>query len=152
MNDSTPPPTPQPIAQAPGWLRILGSLLRPWLRIQRTPEEVHALLPEDPRPTVYLIERYGLSDNLILEQACLEAGLPSPYAAAERLPISRRRAVITLSRRPPMFGRAPHPTRSETLSLLAEAVRSAPELDVRLVPVSIFVGRAPQRESGWFRV
>ncbi len=152
MNDPSPAPAPQSGVQAPRWLRILGSLLRPWVRIQRTPEDVLSLLPDDPRPTVYLIERYGLSDNLILEQACQEAGLPSPYAAAERLPIGRRRAVITLSRRPPMFGRAPHPTRSETLSLLAEAVRSAPELDVRLVPVSIFVGRAPQRESGWFSV
>jgi glycerol-3-phosphate O-acyltransferase len=99
-----------------------------------------------------VIERYGLSDTLILEQACVEAGLPSPYAAADQLPIKRRRAVVALSRRPRVFGRQPHPTRSETLSLLADIVRAHPEQDVRLVPVSIFVGRAPDRESGWFSV
>ncbi|MBC6941226.1 MAG: glycerol-3-phosphate 1-O-acyltransferase PlsB [Xanthomonadales bacterium] len=152
MNDaSTPPPAPPP-AQAPAWLRVFGALLRPWVRIQRTPEDVRALLPDDPRPTVYVIERYGLSDTLILERACHEAGLPSPYAVADRLPIKRRRAVVTLSRRPRLFGRPPHPTRSQTLSLLADRVRADPAQDVRLVPVSIFVGRAPQRESGWFRV
>jgi len=137
---------------APAWLNAMGALLRPWIRIRRAPEDVRALLPDDARPTVYVVERYGLSDTLILEQACAEAGLPSPYAAADRLPIKRRRAVIALSRRPRLFGRRPHPTRSETLSLLADVVRADPEKDVRLVPVSIFVGRAPARESGWFSV
>ncbi|GAA0712639.1 glycerol-3-phosphate 1-O-acyltransferase PlsB [Dokdonella soli] len=157
MNDSLPAPRTAAAAQAPVWLDALGALLRPWLRIHRTPEDARALLPDDARPTVYVIERYGLSDTLILEQACREAGLPSPYAAADRLPIKRRRAVVALSRRPRLFGRRPHPTRSETLSLLADVVRAAPdqdapEKDVRLVPVSIFVGRAPARESGWFSV
>jgi len=140
------------VAQVPAWLRVAGALLRPWIRIRRTPEDVHALLPEDERPTVYVIERHGLSDALILEQACAEAGLPSPYAAADRLPIKRRRAAVALSRRARVFGRQPHPTRSEALSQLAEYVRADPERDVRLVPVSIFVGRAPDRESGWFSV
>lgn len=150
MNGSPPPP--RAVASAPVWLNAMGALLRPWVRIQRNPQDVQALLPEDPRPTVYVIERYGLSDTLILEQACKDAGLPSPYAAADRLPIKRRRAVIALSRRPRLFARRPPPTRSRTLSLLADMVRAEPDKDVRLVPVSIFVGRAPERESGWFSV
>jgi glycerol-3-phosphate O-acyltransferase len=152
MNDSHPAPRPPEGAQVPAWLKAFGAVLRPWIRIRRTPDDVHALLPADPRPTVYVIERYGLSDTLILEQACVEAGLPSPYAAADQLPIKRRRAVVALSRRPRVLGRQPHPTRSETLSLLADFVRAHPDTDVRLVPVSIFVGRAPDRESGWFSV
>ena len=157
MNDSLPVPPAPATVPVPAWLDMLGALLRPWLRIHRTPEDARTLLPDDTRPTVYVIERYGLSDTLILEQACKEAGLPSPYAAADRLPIKRRRAVVALSRRPRLFGRRPHRTRSETLSLLADIVRAAPEgsgpdKDVRLVPVSIFVGRAPDRESGWFSV
>ena len=154
MNDSLPAPRPRAV-QTPAWLDALGALLRPWIRIHRTPADARALLPDDARPTVYVVERYGLSDTLILEQACREAGLPSPYAASERLPVKRRRAVVALSRRPRLFGRRPHPTRSETLSLLADRVRADagdPALDVRLVPVSIFVGRAPNRESGWFSV
>jgi glycerol-3-phosphate O-acyltransferase len=152
MNDTNPAPRPTTAAQAPAWLNAFGAMLRPWLRIHRTPVDAKALLPEDARPTIYVVERYGLSDTLILEQACAEAGLPSPYAAADRLPIKRGRAVVALSRRPRVFGRQPHPTRSETLSLLADIVRADPEKDVRLVPVSIFVGRAPDRESGWFSV
>jgi glycerol-3-phosphate O-acyltransferase len=139
-------------ARPPAAVEFLGALLRPWLRIRREPPDAEALVPDDATPTVYVVERYGLSDTLILEQACREAGLPSPYAAAGRLPIPRRSAVVTLSRRPRVFARRPHPTRSETLTRLADHVRADPAADVRLVPVSIFVGRAPDRDSGWFSV
>ena len=152
MNDIQAVPRAPSDARPPAWVEGLGALLRPWIRIRREPADATKLLPDDPRPTVYVVERYGLSDTLILEEACREAGLPSPYAAAKKLPINRRSAVISLSRRPRVFGRRPHPTRSETLSRLAEVIRADPDADVRLVPVSIFVGRAPDRESGWFRV
>ncbi len=152
MNDMPAAPRAAAGARPPAWIEFLGALLRPWLRIRREPADASRLVPDDATPTVYVIERHGLSDTLILEQACREAGLPSPYAVAEKLPIKRRSAVVTLSRRPRLFGRRPHPTRSETLSRLADAVRADAAIDVRLVPVSIFVGRAPDRESGWFSV
>jgi glycerol-3-phosphate O-acyltransferase len=152
MNDMQAVPREAASARTPAWIDVLGALLRPWIRIRREPADATRLLPDDPRPTLYVVERYGLSDTLILEQACKEAGLPSPYAAAEKLPIKRRSAVISLSRRRRVFGRRPHPTRSETLSRLADVLRADPDADVRLVPVSIFVGRAPERQSGWFSV
>ncbi len=152
MNDMPLLPRSSGTAQVPAWRRLSGALLRPWIRIKRTPEDVHSLIPDDERATVYIIERYGLSDTLILEQACAEAGLPSPYLAADRLPIKRSRAIVALSRRPAVFGRTPPATRSQTLSLLADLVRADPGRDVRLVPVSVFVGRAPDRETGWFSV
>jgi len=133
-------------------MELLGALLKPWLRIRREPADAARHVPDDATPTIYVVERYGLSDNLILEQACREAGLPSPYAIAEKLPIKRKSAVVALSRRPRLFGRRPHPTRSQTLTRLAAAVSADPAIDVRLVPVSIFVGRAPDKESGWFSV
>src|SRR3546814_20296149 len=47
---------------------------------------------------------------------------------------------------------APPRTHSESLARLLEAHREDPALDVQLVPVSIFVGPAPDRASGWFSV
>ncbi len=139
-------------ARGPGWLKVLGAMLRPWIRIRREPREPQALIPADGPATVYVVERYGLSDTLILEQACREAALPSPYEAAALLPIRRTRAIIALTPRPGLWRRRNPATRSETLGQLAELVAADPTLDVRLVPVSIFVGRAPDRQSGWFRV
>ncbi len=152
MQQNLPLPSPVEPVRGPAWLRLLGSLLRSWIRIRREPRDPLQLLPDDGRPTVYVVERYGLSDTLILEQACREAGLPSPYLAATRLPIKRTRAIISVTPRPGLWRRRGHPSRSDMLSRLAELVQQDPALDVRLVPVSIFVGRAPDRQSGWFRV
>src|SRR5690242_7195685 len=152
MNDMQAAPRATVGARPPAWIELVGALLRPWLRIRREPADAAPLVPDDDVPTVYIVERYGLSDTLILEQACRDAGLPSPYAIASKLPIKRRSAGGSLSRRPRLFGRRPHPSRSETLARLAEALNADPSTDVRLVPVSIFVGRAPDRESVWFSV
>lgn len=139
-------------ARRPAWFEWLGALLRPWIRIRCVPADPHALLPDDPRPVVYVVERYGLSDTLILDRACEQAGLPSPYAAAAALAIRRRRAVIAVVPRPRLFGRAPRRTYSETLARIVDRVRADADCDVHLIPVSIFVGRAPDRDTGWFRV
>ena len=152
MQQNLPLPPPGDPVQAPTWLKLFGAVLRPWIRIRREPREPRELLPVDGRATVYVVERYGLSDTLILEQACREAGMPSPYEAAALLPIKRTRAIIALTPRPSLWRRRSLPSRSETLSRLAELVAADPALDVRLVPVSVFVGRAPDRQSGWFRV
>ena len=71
-------PTPTPVAsRAPWWLRWLGALIEPWIRIRHEPRDPRTQY--DPAlPVCYVTERYGLSDTLILEQACREAGLPEP--------------------------------------------------------------------------
>ena len=54
-----------------------------------------------------------------------------------------------------MLGLSPgpeHKTHSGSLARLLQAHRDDPALDVQLVPVSIFVGRAPDKHSGWFSV
>ncbi|MBB5209595.1 glycerol-3-phosphate O-acyltransferase [Chiayiivirga flava] len=139
----------------PPWLfRVLGKLAAPWLAIRREPPGAGADLVRPDLPICYVIERYGLSNALILEQSCREAGLPSPLVA---MPVGdlvgRRRALIALSRRQGYwFGRPRNRTHSEGLARLVARLNDDPSLDVQIVPVSIFVGRAPDRQSGWFRV
>ncbi|MGB8378833.1 MAG: glycerol-3-phosphate 1-O-acyltransferase PlsB, partial [Rhodanobacteraceae bacterium] len=151
MNEPAPTPRSTPRARAPIWARTLGAMLRPWIRIRRDAQNAGPEPTDDPWPIVYVIERPGLSDHLILDQACSEDGLPSPYAARARLPIKRRRAVVGVSLRPRWFDRR-RSEPAETLRRLIEWVRAETARDVRLLPASIFVGRAPDRESGWFRV
>ena len=110
-----------------------------------------------------------MSNALILERACREAGLPSPLQPLPGDPLGRKRAYLALSRRNvstlapladtitgTITGAAPSApsakTHSGSLARLLEAHRAQPELDVQLVPVSIFVGRAPDKSSGWFSV
>jgi len=138
--------------RAPWLWRGLGWLIRPWLGIRTEPSHPDQLLASDERPLVYLLERYGISNVLILEQACRGHGLQPPLLPMPGGYLRKWRSVLAVSRRDGIFRRPRNRTHSEGLAQLVNAVRMNPHLDIRIVPVSIFVGRAPARESGWFRV
>jgi glycerol-3-phosphate O-acyltransferase len=136
--------------RAPWWFNLAGQLLQPWVRIRRDPAEPAALLQAGV-PVCYVIERDGFSDALILQRACREAGLPNPMQpmAGTR----RRRSVFALARRDGwIFGRNRQRAPNEPLRQLVRSLEGMPERDFQIVPVSIYVGRAPSRDSGWFRV
>ena len=157
------PPAPVPVrARRPWWAKLLGRLLAPWIALKIEPQAPAQFVAGGP--LCYVLEAYGLSNALILERACAEAGLPSPLLPLPGDPLGRKRAYVALSRRnvgnalnlaanlvadkPP----APVKSHSGALARLLEAHRADPALDVQLVPVSIFVGRAPDKNSGWFAV
>jgi len=160
-SDHAPLPVPGFLAtprnapvKPPLWARILGRVIDPWLKLDIEPD--HPARHEDGRPVCYVLEDYGLSSALILHRACREAGLPSPLQPMAGDPLGRKRAYVALSRRHAnALGLLPgpeHRTHSGSLARLLEAHRGNPALDVQLVPVSIFVGQAPNRSSGWFSV
>ncbi|MGY0633289.1 glycerol-3-phosphate 1-O-acyltransferase PlsB [Luteimonas sp. A478] len=142
----------------PLWARVLGGLLGPWIGLKTEPADPERFV--DGRPVCYVLEDYGLSNALILERACRQAGLPSPLQPLPGDPLGRKRAYVALSRRNAgsTLGalapgkRPPTKTHSESLARLLDAHREDPALDVLLVPVSIFVGRSPDKASGWFSV
>ncbi|KQX97629.1 glycerol-3-phosphate O-acyltransferase [Rhodanobacter sp. Root480] len=139
-----------PRSRAPWWFTLAGQLLQSWVRIRRDPAEPATLLQAGV-PVCYAIERDGFSDALILQRACREAGLPSPMQplAGTR----RRRSVFALARRDGwIFGRIRSRTPNEPLGQLVHSLEGFPERDIQIVPVSIYVGRAPNRDTGWFRV
>lgn len=139
------------VARSPWWFKLLGRLLEPWVRIKRDPAEPATLL-QSGAAVCYAIERDGTSDALILERACREAGLPSPMQLLD-LPARRRRSVFSLSRRHGwLFGRTDARGPGEPIGQLIRALEVDPSRDIQIVPVSIYVGRAPNRESGWFSV
>ncbi|NZA25520.1 glycerol-3-phosphate 1-O-acyltransferase PlsB [Luteimonas sp. SJ-92] len=142
----------------PLWARLLGRLLSPWIGLKIEPQDPEGYV--DRRPVCYVLEDYGLSNALILERACREAGMPSPLQPLPGDPLGRKRAYVALSRRNAGSTlnalapgkRPPQKTHSESLARLLEAHRADPALDVQLLPVSIFVGRSPDKASGWFSV
>jgi glycerol-3-phosphate O-acyltransferase len=136
--------------RAPWWFNLAGQLLQPWVRIRRDPAEPATLL-QVGAPVCYVIERDSLSDALILQRACHEAGLPSPMQSLAGT--RRKRSVFALTRREGwIFGRHHKRRQNEPLRQLLRSLDGVPDRDVQIVPVSIYVGRAPTRDSGWFRV
>ncbi len=139
----------QPRQHVPWWVHTGGRLLRPWVRIRREPAEPSSLLELDT-PVCYVIEHDSLSYMQILSWACRDAGLPSPLGGLNG---TRQRALLTLLRRDGRsFGRIRHLSSNKPWIQLVRLLKNCPEGDIQLVPVSIFIGRAPTRESSWFKV
>jgi len=135
----------------PWWARLLLSLQAPWVRLHlEQPEPGSGFDPA--RPWCYVLEREGLSYSLVLEQAAREAGLPGPFQAAPALPRKRPAFVLTRRRAGPWSGRNRAVTDTAPIAELVAQAVADPDFDCQLVPVSIFVGRAPDKSSGWFRV
>ena len=88
---ATPAPAVLQGARPPWWVRWMERLLQPWIEIKREPAVPPFALD---RPVCYVIEHYGLSNALILDRACREAGLPSPFAPLPGDPLRRKRAYI----------------------------------------------------------
>jgi len=144
-------PVALPKASPPWWLRLAGRLLAPWIEIKREPTVPPFVLD---RPVCYVMEDYGLSNALILERACREAGLPSPFAPLPGDPLGRKRAYVALSRRgqsvAAQITRPPQKKKSysQGLSRLLMAHRQLQDPGVPLVPGSLFLGPAPPRPPG----
>ena len=81
----------------PWWSRLLGRMLEPWISLELEPENPGQYA--DGRPVCYVLEDYGLSNALILDRACRDAGLPSPLQPLPGDPLGRKRAYVALSRR-----------------------------------------------------
>jgi glycerol-3-phosphate O-acyltransferase len=139
------------LAHAGWWRALWSALLEPWIKIKRDPAEPVALLAAGT-PVIYVIERNGFSDSLILERACREAGLPSPLTSVPGLG-RRRRAMFAMRGTGGWFQRRGRDhAAQDTIRQLLRTLEADPESNVQLMPVAIYVGRAPNRQSGWFSV
>lgn len=99
-------------------------------------------------PTFYVIRAYSRSNSLLVGMQTQELGLPSALAPIKTDDINETSAMIFLQDR-----RQDNPTKpSSRLDRLIAAALANPELQVRLVPVTILWGRAPDKEESLFRL
>ncbi len=129
--------------------RFTGRLLMPWLRFSPLPEGLAAQLAQAPSPVCYVLERQRSADTVILQRACARARLPRP--AKRLLPTGMRenRSVIALTRSVGAWSaRVDRRPPSQLLEMLRQ-VRDDASFDVTLVPVTVYWGRAPQKERSW---
>jgi glycerol-3-phosphate O-acyltransferase len=135
--------------RARSWL--LRRLLALWVRFQIRPDEAVSHVRDRDKPVCYVLERRSLTDLAVLQSACVKLKLPRPQKRL--LPRAKDlRSFFYLSlprgfwderidRRPPL-----------QLREMIAALASNPQLDIELVPVAVYWGRAPQKEGSWFRL
>jgi glycerol-3-phosphate O-acyltransferase len=135
--------------RARSWL--LRRLLSPWVRFKIRPDEAVSHVRDRDKPVCYVLERRSVTDLAVLQNACVRLKLPRPQKRL--LPKAKDlRSVFYLSR-PRGFwderiDRRPPPQLQEMIA----ALTADPQIDIELVPVAVYWGRAPQKEGSWFRL
>jgi glycerol-3-phosphate O-acyltransferase len=136
------------------WDRVLLALLRrpltAWARPYVLPEDLKARFGERQRPVCYVLEMHGVADLVVLEKVAEANGLPAPTQAL-RSPLPET-SVFFLERFADFWGDRIDRRISAPLRQLVRAASNDATLDVDLIPVSVFWGRAPQHEGSWLRV
>ncbi|MEE4361305.1 MAG: glycerol-3-phosphate 1-O-acyltransferase PlsB [Pseudomonadales bacterium] len=130
--------------------RLLTLLLGRWLR--PTALDAEPLLSEQVAARCYVLPQRSSLDLLALELACARAGLPSPRESLATRPEERlARSFFYLAHTEGfLLKRRSMRARSPLMRGALEALREGRPIE--FVPVSIFWGRAPQREKSILRL
>jgi glycerol-3-phosphate O-acyltransferase len=131
---------------------LLHKVISLWVRSTVLPPDIGERLVRRERTVCYVIERQGLSDLLVLQEICVDQGLPRPSRRLTVGGVSERRSICYLERSAGWCATRVDRRPPELLNSLVAAACAEPTIDLDIVPVSIFWGRAPHKERSWWRM
>lgn len=142
------------MADQSGWDRVLLSVLRApislWARPHVLPEDLRKRYAQHPRPICYVLDRRSVADLVVLEKVARAQALPEPLQALK--PPLPAQSFFFLERLRGFWGDRVDRRIPATFRELVAAAAADPTLDVDLIPVSVFWGRAPDKEGSWLRL
>ena len=122
------------------WRWSVRKILGLWVRVTIKPDDAAQSLAVRPRPICYVLENESRTDLAVLDNACAELHMPRPDRC------------FALVRQSPFLGRRSRLRAPRYLVQLVDAAAADPGFDADLVPVAIYVGRAPQKEESLWRL
>ncbi len=135
------------------WHMLLRDILHLWVKSKAMPDLNGNIGAPEGKIVCYVLDEYELSSILILDKVCEENGLARPLAAIAGLEDTEHRAYAVLRRLKGLLIRRPSTRRSSTvLRRLVNFCEADRNLDVLLVPVTIFVGRTPDKSAGLAKI
>jgi glycerol-3-phosphate O-acyltransferase len=123
------------------WHWTVRKTLSSWVRVTIKPDDAPAAIAARGRPVCYVLERESQTDLAVLSLVCERAGLPRPD-----------RAYFELIRPAGLFTTRTAVRAPRHLVQLIASAAAHPDVDVDLVPVAIFWGRAPHKEASLWRL
>jgi glycerol-3-phosphate O-acyltransferase len=131
------------------FLWAMRGLSRLFVRPAVMPEDALVRLKGRSRAVLYVLDERSLSDFLAVEQVCMDAGLRRPGKRLNTGPLALPRSYVALERRSGVLRRRPDRRMPRELQQALEAADRDPGLELDVVPVAVFWGRAPERERPW---
>lgn len=127
-------------------LGLTRRLMFLWVRT-RIPEDQRSILESlPPGPVCFVLERPGLSDAAVLDHELLQSGREPASEGIVAGQISEASALVHLRNRGRTFLRRNRPPDLSRLERIFKAVEDGQPQDVTVVPVSVYWGRAPDKE------
>ena len=130
----------------------LRGVLRVFVRATVAPEDALVRLHGRARSLLYVLEERSVSDLLALEQACTDGKLRRPSKRLQLRGLRLPRSLVALERRAGALRRRADRRTPAELALAVAAAGEDPALELDIVPVAVYWGRAPQRERSWLRL
>jgi len=130
------------------WIWLWRGVLHWWVRATVLPEDLDELGMQSGAPVFFILDTYAFTSLLILEQICREQGWRRPADAFQERQLDLPRAYGANRRYRGFLVRRPHRRRhSKMVEQLLAGVREGLIEDVRIVPVTVLIGRAPDKEQ-----
>ena len=130
------------------WVSLWRAVLHWWVRARVLPEDLDELGIGRGSPVFYVLDTNAYSSLLILEQICREHEWRRPSGAFQHDDLDLPRAYGSSRRYHGLFVRRLKKRRnSEMVRQLVAAVHNGCLEDVRIVPVTVLIGRAPDKEQ-----
>lgn len=128
---------------------MLRGLMRVFVRPAVAPEDSLQRLHGRARPLLYVLEERSISDLLALEIACMQGGLRRPGKRLKVRDLDQPDSAVALEKHAGMLRRRPDRRTPAELAHAVAAAASDEALELDIVPVAVYWGRAPQREKSW---
>lgn len=131
---------------------LAGKVFSLWARPVISPEAPAELFPEANVPICYVFDTGGLADILAFERLARLHGLVSPTAPLTFASAYETNRIIVLRRKQGFLFRRPSVQAPLRLRRLVEESIREDGRELLLVPVSIFWGRAPDKETSFWKI
>jgi len=125
----------------------LRRLLYLWVRSETINQSAFTLKLDRSKPVLYVLQQPSLSDLAVLDRECTKAGLPRPVVPVAVGDLIEPAAFFYLNPEPGWLGTPSKPGTSPTLVRLVGALNQHAVEDAQIVPVSVFWGQSPDRET-----
>jgi len=132
---------------------VFGTLRRVlylWVRSETINQSAFTLKLDRNKPVFYVLQLPSLTDLAVVDTECRKAGLPRPILPVAVGALEEPAAFFYLTPEPDWLGRQDKRGISPTLQRLVGALSQHAVDDAQIVPVSVFWGQSPDREtSAW---
>lgn len=135
------------------WVSILRDILHLWVKSRILPDPFGEAGIDKDAVNFYVIDSYALSTILILDACCEKMGLSRPLQPIGVPGLRIHRSYAALRRLRGLLVRIPSTRRSSvSLKKLIDHACENPGFEIQLVPVSVMLGRAPDKERSLAKI